>query len=121
MSFELTPEQLIIIGLVASALTMIIRFIVELARKAKVDLPVWFQNVVVFIAGGVLAYLWMPTALPPLPVPSGEIGADVLMYLSYAATVLAALTLTMSFAVFIYRALLERMKPAVRRLLHIPA
>lgn len=119
MNFNLLPEQIVILGLVASVLVTVFRVLYELAKKSKIVLPDWVQNVIVFAVSLVLGLLWMPASFPPVPVPVGDPAIDVPNILSYLTSMLASVTVILSFAIFIYKYLVTKLKDTLRGFLGI--
>jgi branched-subunit amino acid transport protein len=110
MTFELSPEQMLYLGIIASLLTTVLRLGYEFFAKRKIVLPTWVQNLIVFAVGGGLAVLWLPQTLPPFPPPSGEPATDIPAYLAWLGSTLAVLTGVLSFAVFIYNYLIKTVR-----------
>ena len=83
----LTPEQIILIGIVASAITFLLR---ALFTYFNVSLGRLTVNILLYIVAAVLAVVWTHPALPPF---SGDVAGWVSAVFQLAAPVvgLAAL------------------------------
>ena len=88
----MSPEQMIFLGIVASALTWVLR---TLATYANIHLGRLLVNIVLFVVSGALAVAWLKPALPPF---STDIAAWVMALIQLASPIIA-------FAALIYNAL----------------
>jgi len=70
----MTGEQIIIVGVVATALTFILRVLFTYANVQFGRLTV---NILLYVVSGVLAFLFTKPALPPIG-DAGDIGAWIL-------------------------------------------
>lgn len=100
---ELTPEQVVIIGLVASVLVILLRLAAE---KLGWD---WIKGkfaitIVLSVVSLVLAVIFAPPTLPP-------IGEDFWAFLSSLTAILSAYV---GFATLIYNLLLSQVMQALR-------
>ena len=77
----MNPEQLIVIGVLATALTFILRV---LATYANLHLGRFLANVLLFVVAAVLAVAWTHPQLPPF---SGDIAAYLLALIQLAGPV----------------------------------
>jgi branched-subunit amino acid transport protein len=111
--FELSPEQILILGLAASILTMLFRFVGELLAKQQISLPEWVWNTIVFGVALVFALLWMPAVFPSFPPPIGDPSVDLPLFFAWLGNVLAVLTSSTSFAIVIYKYLISKVRAAL--------
>lgn len=107
---ELSPEQVIVLGFVASALTLVLRLLYEAFTKAKVTLPRWAMLTLVYAVAQVLALLWFPQVFPPLPVFTGDPAVDLKTVAEFVLSFSTSLSAVLGFAHFIYVWLIERVK-----------
>src|SRR5512146_2477762 len=91
----LTPEQLILIGLVATVAAYLLRLLAIQLFKTKIDRD-WVTGIA-FVLSLILSVLWMLPTLPPVV----DFGSLVAVLVDKAAAVLG-------FATIIYNVLLER-------------
>lgn len=89
---ELTPQQIIVIGLLASIATFLLRVLATHLNYRPGRLVI---NIVLFIVSGALAVLWTKPVLPPI---TEDIGAFISALFLLAAPVVG-------FATLIYNAL----------------
>lgn len=89
---ELTPQQIIVIGVIASALTLGLRILSTHLNYKPGRLVI---NIILFIVSAVLAGLWLAPTLPPI---TDDIGAWFAALFQLAAPVVG-------FATLIYNAL----------------
>ncbi len=91
---ELTFEQVLLVGLIASAITQFLRF---LADKANVNLGQEVVNVILFAVAVTLGFLWMRPEIP--------VGGDPM---ELARVLLEAALGVVGFAGLIYNILLGK-------------
>ncbi len=91
---ELTFEQVLLVGLIASAITQFLRF---LADKANVNLGQEVVNVILFVVAIALGFLWMRPEIP--------VGGDPM---ELARVLLEAALGVVGFAGLIYNILLAK-------------
>jgi hypothetical protein len=63
---DLAPEQILLIGLIASAVSQVLKV---LAEKANVKPGRFVVNVILFVVATVLSFLWARPDLPPIDDP----------------------------------------------------
>lgn len=69
---DLTVNQLVLVGIITSALVTVVRFVWEFFAKKKIEVPDWVMQLLVYVVSGAVALLWFPPSLPPLPqLPAG--------------------------------------------------
>ncbi len=107
---QFTAVQLVVIGLAASVIVYLMRLVYELGSKKKFSVPDWVQVVVVYVVSLLLAVLWFPQTLPPLPVMSGDILLTVTSILTYAGLLLSILTAYTTSATAIYVLIIQKVK-----------
>lgn len=95
----LTETQLIIIGLVAS-------LIVWLLKLAKADAASGWLTGAVYAVSLVLAWVFAPLALPPLPVCT-DVAVCVTDVVTYLGDLLVPISAFVGFATLIYNTLLK--------------
>jgi len=83
----MTPEQTIFVGILASAITFLLRL---LATYANIHVGRLIVNIVLFIVAAVVAVAWARPTLPPF---SGDIGAFIVALFQLAAPVVGVATL----------------------------
>ena len=91
---ELTVEQVLLVGLIASVITQFLRF---LADKANVNLGQEVVNVILFVVALTLGFFWMRPEIP--------VGGDPM---ELAKVLLEAALGVVGFAALIYNILLKK-------------
>lgn len=98
---QLSPEQLLIVGLIASVVTQVLKLA---SAKLGFNPGRVVVNVALFVISLVLAYIWGAPALPPISDPA-----------ALAVTILEAAAAVAGSASVIYNVLLENIVyPAVK-------
>jgi len=120
---ELTVQQLVLVGLITSALVAFLRFLVELLSKKNLVLPDWVMQAIVYLVSGVVAYLWFPPTLPALPTipPGSELPDIVALYNTFLATLLTALSAFFVVAHLFYNWFIKKVRENLVRKLVRPA
>ena len=97
----MTPEQIIIVGLIASLITQILKLISDkLGYKPGSEV----QMVLLFLVSMVLAFIWTAPELPPISDP-----------IQFALALLDLASGVVGFAALIYKLLLEKVVfPAIK-------
>lgn len=113
MSPNLTAEQLLLIGFIASALVIFFRLVIEVMAKMKLQLSDLWMRIIVYVVSGGVAYLWFPPAVPPLPDFFGEFPGIVVNVLDFAARLFTVLSVFFVVAHSIYELLLRKVKNAI--------
>jgi len=80
---ELSPEQMVIVGLVASALSVIVKF---LAAKAGIELSKFWMTIVVGVVSVVLAVVFNLPQLPAYVDPLQYVGAWLVILSAYVGS-----------------------------------
>lgn len=116
MNVILTPEQIFTLGLIASVLVTVLRFVYEALAKQKVTLPDWVMLVIVYIVSLVTGVLWFPQALPTLPIIilGDPIGTGTVI-LTYVTSLLVVLTAYTTSAAVIYAFVIQKVKDGLSR------
>ena len=91
---ELTVEQLVLIGLLASVIVLLIRLVMA---YFGVDIPRLWVTVIAFVVSVVLGYLWTPVGPPPLGDP-----------LALAVWLVETATVVLGMATLVYNVLLQK-------------
>jgi hypothetical protein len=105
MQFQLTPEQIGIIGLVAAILAQGAKIIFAWIGK-PIDRK--WVTAVLLVAGMGMAYIWARPALPTWPILIGEPIADMLAVLGFFMSLVLAASAVVGIATPIYNLLLEK-------------
>lgn len=100
---ELSPEQLFVIGLVASVAVWLLRL---LARNGK-QLPDAVLTSGVYVASGLLALFFAAPILPAFP-PFVDLASFVPALLEWAGELIVVLSAFVGFAGLVYQALLKK-------------
>lgn len=120
---ELTAQQLVLVGLITSALVAFVRLLIELLSKQNLALPDWVMQAIVYAVSGGVAYLWFPPTLPALPTvpPGSELPDIVALYNTYISTLLTALSAFFVVAHLFYRWFIKKVRENLIRKLVSPA
>ena len=109
---ELTPEQIILVGLIASALTLVLKLLAQWAGYVPGRAPL---TIVLYVIAFVLAGVWNGISFPPFP-PFTDPVSFAAAVLQFAADVLALAAPVVGLATLIYNLLYEKVVvPAVRK------
>ena len=102
---ELSPEQVLLVGLIAGFLVQGIKL--ASARWGEV-IHRRVITVILFVIGLVLAYVFMPASLPTLPVLGEDPAAYAGLILAFASELISVAAGIVGFAIVIYNLLLQK-------------
>ena len=100
---ELTDVQLFIIGAAAS----IVVWVVKLLRSKGGDISTPWLTALVYVASAVLAWVFAPVALPPLP-PFVDLATFIPALLVWIGDLLVPLSAFVGFATLVYNVFLKQ-------------
>jgi membrane protease YdiL (CAAX protease family) len=100
----LTEAQLVIVGLIASALTWVFKLIVSRGYEISRE----WMAVALYGISFLVAILFTPLAFPPFPVGCGDGPTCVSAFLSWVASLLTLATPVVGVAYLIYNIFLKR-------------
>ena len=100
---ELTEVQLFVIGTAATVLIWLVKFV----RGQGIDIPAGWLTAFVYVASGVLAWLFAPLALPMLP-PYVDLASFVPALIAWVGDLLVPLSAFVGFATLVYNVLLKQ-------------
>jgi len=107
---ELTLEQMVILGLLATALTQVIKWIMAALGK---EMKVWLVSLIVVMVSFAFAVIW---GKPTWPAP----GEDIMAFI---AQLLAAVTSVVGWATviynFLFKAVLEKLELTPKQMLKL--
>jgi hypothetical protein len=106
----LDAAQVILVGLIASALTTAFRLIYEFASKQNFTVPDWVMQLIV---GGVsfgVAWLWFPPVLPDLPAFGADFAENAVIATNYLSSLFVALAAEFVVAHIFYKWFVERIQ-----------
>lgn len=109
-AIQLTFAQVAVIGVIASALVVLLRLVYEMAVQRKFTVPNWVMIVLVYIASLVLAVWFFPQTIPIWPGVAGDFSVAVITVLGFVANWLTVLTIYVAAASVIYLVLLQKVK-----------
>ena len=105
MEFQLTPEQIAIIGIFAAVIAQLIKIVFAWIGK-PIDRK--WVTVIILVVGMAFAYIWARPALPQWPAMSGEPIADMLAILGFLISLLLSASALVGIAQPIYNLLLQK-------------
>jgi len=114
---EFSPEQLLILSVVASILTVVLRFVYEMFTKAQINVPQWVWLVIVYAVAQGISFLWFPQVFPSWPVFTGDPSADLVILTGFLMEFVTAVSALLGFAKFVYDWLIIKVKIPVFKLI----
>jgi hypothetical protein len=108
----MTTEQSVLLGLVASVVIFAVKAYAERTGKQA---PREIVTACLFVVSVALAYVWGQPALPPLPVPTGDLAVDAQAYLLFVSSLIAAGLAVLGGAEVLYNFLLKRVYESFRQ------
>jgi hypothetical protein len=103
-TMEMSPELMFVIGLVASVIVWVVRFV----SKRGGSIPSGWLTAGVYVVAGLLAWVFSPVILPPFPTWGGDLAGFVPALVAWASELLVPLSACVGFATLVYNAMLKR-------------